>query len=169
MDNQLASLYSSLLHILDEELRCHQHLLEVINEETQVLRNSRLTEILEISAAKEDAFHQSEAATQKRVESVERIITHMGIEVPVAFVHLAAHADAATRQILTGYREKFADIIHHIEKTNEINRQMITLTLAHINKNITFINNISSTISNYDHQGQMKAGNLQGRLISRAG
>lgn len=169
MDKQLASLYGSLIHILDEELRCHERLLKVILEETQALRKGRLPGILDVGASKSDAFRKSEAAAHQRTESVGRIIAHIGVEAPVSFFQMAAYADVATRQVLTGYREKFADIVRRIEEANEINRQIITLTLAHINKNINFINNISSSISNYDHHGQVKAGNLQGRLISRAG
>jgi len=169
VDNQLASLYGSLIHILDEELQSHTLLLKIILEETKVLRKSRLPEILDVGARKSDAFRQSEASAYRRVEAVGRIIARLGLEDPVSFVQLAAHADAATRQILTGYRDKFAGIVRQIEKSNEANRRIIALTLAHINKNINFINNISSSISNYDHHGQMKAGNLQGRLISRAG
>jgi flagellar biosynthesis/type III secretory pathway chaperone len=82
---------------------------------------------------------------------------------------MAAYADVETRQVLTGYREKFADIVRRIEDANDINRQIIALTLAHVSNNLNFINNISSSIPNYDQHGQIKAGNLQGRLISQAG
>jgi flagellar biosynthesis/type III secretory pathway chaperone len=82
---------------------------------------------------------------------------------------MAAYADVTTRQVLTEYREKFADIVRRIEEANEINRRIIELTLAHVSNNLNFIYNISSSIPNYDQHGQIKAGNLQGRLVSQAG
>ncbi|MFH1081239.1 MAG: flagellar protein FlgN [Pseudomonadota bacterium] len=168
-DKVLASLFQRLIHALDDELQSHAHLLEIILEETQALRKGRLPEILDVGAKKGDAFRQSEAAAHKRAETIAKIVAHMGLEASVSFVQMAACADIATRQVLTRYREKFADIVNRIEEANEINRQIIALTLAHVSNNLNFIHNISSSIPNYDQQGQIKAGNLQGRLISQAG
>jgi flagellar biosynthesis/type III secretory pathway chaperone len=169
MDRVLASLYKRLIHALDDELQNHARLLEIILEETQALRKSRLPEILDVGTRKGDAFRQSEEAAQRRAEAVVQIVAHLGLESPVSFVQMAAYADVATRQVLIGYREKFADIVRRIEEANEINRQIIALTLAHVSNNLNFIHNISSSIPNYDQHGQIKAGNLQGRLISQAG
>lgn len=169
MDKSLELLFKRLIHALDDELQSHAHLLNIILEETQALRRSRLPEILDTGARKGDAFGQSEAAARRRSESVGRIIAHLGLEAPVSFVQMAAYTDGATRQVLTGYREKFADIVRRIEEANDINRRIIELTLAHVSNNINFINNISSSIPNYDQHGQIKAGNLHGRLISQAG
>jgi len=169
MDKPLASLYKRLVHVLDDELQSHARLLEIILEETQVLRKSLLPGILDIGARKSEAFRQSEAAAYRRAETVGRIIADLGLEAPVSFIQMAAYADVATRQVLTGYREKFADIVRRIEDANDINRQIIALTLAHVSNNLNFINNISSSIPNYDQHGQIKAGNLQGRLISQSG
>lgn len=168
-DETLASLYNRLLDTLDDELQCHTNLLGIILEETQVLRKSRLPDILDIGARKGDAFRQSEAAAHRRAEAVGRIIARLGLDGPVSFIQMAAYADIATRQRLTGYRENFADRVRRIEEANEINRQIIALTLAHVSHNINFINNIWTSIPNYDQNGQIKAGNLQGRLISQAG
>jgi flagellar biosynthesis/type III secretory pathway chaperone len=169
MDKALASLYKLLIHALDIELQSHAHLLEIILEETQALRRSRLPEVLDIGAKKGDAFRQSEAAAHRRAEALVPIIAHLGLEATVSFVQMAAYADVTTRQVLTEYREKFADIVRRIEEANEINRRIIELTLAHVSNNLNFIYNISSSIPNYDQHGQIKAGNLQGRLVSQAG
>jgi flagellar biosynthesis/type III secretory pathway chaperone len=165
----LASLYRTLIENLDDELKIHGHLLETIHEETQVLKKNRLHEIVEIGVAKDNALRHSEAAARRRMEIIAKIIRHLNLEEPVTFIQLAAYADPATRQELTGYREKFADIVGRIEDTNEINRQIIGATLAHVRNNLNFLNNISSLLPNYDQYGQIKAGNLQGRFISKAG
>ena len=63
-----AFLYKSLLQTLDEEMQYHERLLELIHEETLVLRKSFLPEILDISTRKGEAYRQSEAAAaQQRV------------------------------------------------------------------------------------------------------
>ena len=168
-EQTLDALYKRLMMTLNAEIQTHARLLKIILEETQVLRKSRLSDIVDIGAAKEKAFRESETAAHLRAEAVGYIIAHLGLDEPVSFVQLAAYADIATRQELTGYREKFADLVRRIEDANEVNRQIIALTLAHVSTNINFIHSISSSIPNYDQHGQIKAGNLQGRLISQAG
>ena len=169
MDKQLASLFQFLIDALKDEIETHTRLLDVIREETQALLDSRLPEVLDIGIRKGDAFRQSEAAGERRVEAVAAIIACLGLEDLLSLVELAAYADAATRQFLTGFREKYSDIVRRIESANETNRQIIALTLAHVSHNIHFIQNIIAPLPNYDRHGQIGAGSLQGGLLSQAG
>jgi flagellar biosynthesis/type III secretory pathway chaperone len=169
MDKQIASLFQFLIEALKDEIESHARLLDVIREETQALRQSRLPEVLDIGGRKGEAFRQADTAVQRRMEAVAKIIAHLGLEDPVSFMQLAACADVKTRQILTGYREKFADIIRNIESANETNRRIIALTLDHVSHNIDFIRNITASLPNYDRHGQINAGSMQGGLLSQAG
>jgi hypothetical protein len=169
MDKQLASLFQFLIDALKDELESHTRLLDVIREETQALLDSRLPEVLNIGIRKGDAFRQSEAAAERRVEAVAAIIACLGLEDLLSLGELAAYADASTRQFLTGFREKYSDIVRRIESANETNRRIIALTLAHVTHNIHFIRNITASLPNYDRHGQIGAGSLQGGLLSQAG
>ena len=85
MDKQLASLFQFLIDALKDEIESHTRLLDVIREETQALRDSRLPEVLDIGIRKGDAFRQSEAAAQRRVEAVTAIIACLGLEDLLSF------------------------------------------------------------------------------------
>lgn len=169
MDKQLASLYQLLIDALKDEIENHTRLLDVIHEETQTLRDCRLLEILDIGICKDDAFRQSQAALQRRLEAITKITASLGFNVPLSFSELAAHADVATRQILIGYRKIFTNIIRQIKSANEANRQIIAMTLAHTTNNIHYIQKITASLPNYDRHGQFSARSLQGEFISRAG
>lgn len=169
MDNQITSLFNFLIDNLKDEIESHASLLYVIRQETKTLCDCRLPEFLDIGVRKGDAFRQSEAAMQRRVEAVTRITAYLGLEDPLSFVELAAYADVAIRQTLTGYRKEYADIVHRIKSANEANRQIIALTLTNVINNIHFIQNITVPLPKYDRHGQISARSLHGELISQAG
>jgi hypothetical protein len=168
-EKQLASLFQFLVVAVKNEIENHTRLMGVIHEETQALRDSRLPDILNIGICKSDAFQLSRAAMQRRVEAVSKITACLGFTDPLPFVELAAYADAATRQILIGYREIYANMIRQIKNANEANRQLIALTLSHVANNIHHIQNITGSLPNYDRRGQISARTLQGGFISKAG
>src|SRR5512133_3638591 len=122
MDKQLASLFHFLIDALKDEIENHARLLDVIREETQTLRDSRLSDVLEIGTRKGDAFRQSEAAMQRRMEAVTKIAAHLRLaESLPSFNELAPYADETTRKILTDYRDKFTYIVRGIKVANETN------------------------------------------------
>lgn len=169
MDKQLAFLFQFLIDALKDELESFARLLDVIRQETQTLRDNKLSEVIEIGIRKGNAFRQSEAAVQRRVDAVAKINAHLCLEDSLPFVELAPYTDVTTRQILTGYRDKFADIVRRIKSANETNRRIIAFTLAQESNNINFIRNITTSLPNYCRHGQVSARSLQGEFISRAG
>jgi flagellar biosynthesis/type III secretory pathway chaperone len=170
MDKQLASLFHFLIDALKDEIENHARLLDVIREETQTLRDGRLSEVLDIGIRKGDAFRQSEAAMQRRMEAVTKITAHLCLaESLPSFIKLAPYADETIREILTDYRDKFADIVRGIKIANETNSQMIALTLAHVSRDMDFMMNMAASLPNYDRHGQMSARGLQGEFISQTG
>ena len=169
MDKQLSSLFQFLIDALKDEIENHTRLLDVIREETQTLRDSQLPEIPDIGVRKGNAFRQSEAAMQRRVDAATKIAAYLRLEGFLLIGELAPYTDVTTRQILTRYQEKFADIVRRIKSANETNRQIIALTLAGVSNNIFFIMNITASLPNYDRHGQISARSLQGEFISQAG
>jgi flagellar biosynthesis/type III secretory pathway chaperone len=169
MDKQLASLFQFLIAALKDEIENHTRLLDVIREETRTLRDNHLPEVLNIGIRKGDAFRQSEAAMQRRLEAAAKIAAYLCLEDSLPVVELAPYTDVTTRQILTGYRDKFSCIVRRIKSANEANRQIIALLLAHMSNNIDFIMNITASLPNYDRHGQIGARSLQGEFISQAG
>jgi flagellar biosynthesis/type III secretory pathway chaperone len=169
MDKQLASLLQFLIDALKDEIGNHAHLLDMIREETRTLRDGRLPEVFDIGIRKSEAFRQAEAAVQRRADIVTKIVAHLRLNDSLPLAELAQYADAMTRQILTGYHDKIADIVRSIKSANETNRRTIAVTLAHVSNNMNFIMNITSSLPNYDRHGQITGRRLPGEFISQAG
>jgi flagellar biosynthesis/type III secretory pathway chaperone len=73
------------------------------------------------------------------------------------------------RKNLMAYQEKFAGLIAQIDKVNKMNKNIITFSLTPINNTMSYIYSLTHLHPHYSPSGQIKAGKLQGKLISQAG
>ena len=169
MNKDLDYLYNSLLLAMGQEYERYQELLKTIEEEAEILKKNVLTDILNCNARKEMVLLSLNMALDMRMSVIHKIAAHLHIDKPVSVSQIIAYAQHHIRKNLTDYQEKFTDLIKQINKVNENNKHLITFSLSHINNTINYINSLTSSHLNYSPSGQIKAGNLQGRLISQAG
>ena len=108
-------------------------------------------------------------ALEIRMSAINKIAAHLHLDEPVFMTQIIASAQNHIRKNLMDYQEKFADLIKQINKVNEKNKHLITFSLSQVNNTISYINSLTSSSLNYSPSGQIKAGNLHGRLISQAG
>ncbi len=169
MNKDLDYLYNSLLLAMGQEYERYQELLKTIEEETVILKKSVLAEILNCNTKKEMVLLSLNMALDIRTSAVNKIAAHLHINEPVSMSEIIACAQDHIRQNLMDYQEKFADLISKINKININNKHLITFSLTNVNNTISYINSLTSSYLNYNPAGQIKAGNLHGRLISQAG
>jgi len=162
-------LYNSLLIAMGQEYECYQELLIIIEEETNILKKCILLDILNCNTKKEMVLLSLNMASDTRINAINKIVAHLHLDKPVSMSQIIASAQNQFRQNLMDYQEKFAALIKQINKVNENNKHLITFSLSHVNNTISYINSLTSSHLNYSPSGQIKAGNLQGRLISQAG
>jgi flagellar biosynthesis/type III secretory pathway chaperone len=169
MSKDLDSLYKALLLSMEQEYEYYRELLDAMQKEATALKRCDSRDILEFNTRNEKLLLSLRVATERRMSAVSGISSKLQIDEPVSMTELIAYAQKQTRQDLIDYQEKFADVIVQIEKTNNRNKELIQASLTHINNTINYINCLTSKNPNYDQRGQIRAGNLQGRLISQAG
>lgn len=169
MDKDLDFLYKSLYLSMEQEYERYQELLEAIEEEASTLISCTSTDIIDFNTRNERLLLSVKMATEIRMNAIKKITSCLQLDEPVTMGQLIAYAGDKTRQNLIDYKEKFADLILRIEKTNNHNRALIAASLSHINNTLNYINSLTCSSPNYDRHGQFKAGNLQSRLISEAG
>jgi flagellar biosynthesis/type III secretory pathway chaperone len=169
MNKDLDYLYNSLLIAMGQEHERYQELLETIKEETEILKKCVLADILDCNAKKERVLLSLSMAVEMRMSALNKIAAHLHLDEPVFMTQIITCAQHHIGKNLLDYQEKFAELIKQINKVNDSNRHLITFSLSHVNNNICYINSLTSSYLNYSPSGQIKAGNLQGRLISQAG
>lgn len=161
--------YRSLLLALGQECEHYQELLHAVDAEEEILIGGELSGIVDFNTKNERLLLSLKMASQLREKATRQLAEALGLTEPVTMTQLIGGAEGATRKNLMAYREKFADLLGAIQRGNDRNRELISFSLAHVNNTVNYINNITSSPANYNQMGQIRAGNLQGRLISKAG
>lgn len=169
MNRELDLLYNALYLSLEQEYECYQEFLKSIKEEATLLKRCTAADLLELNARNERLLLSLGMASELRANAIKKITSHLHLDEPVTMGQLIAYAQNQTRQNLIHCQAKFADLIHRIKKANDHNKDLITFSLTHINNTLSYINSLFSVNPNYDYRGKIQAGNLQGRLISKAG
>jgi flagellar biosynthesis/type III secretory pathway chaperone len=169
MNRDVDYLYNSLLIAMGQEYERYQELLETVKEETEIIKKCVLADILDCNTKKERVLLSINMALEMRMSALNKIEAHLHLEKPVFMTQIIASAKHHIGKNLIDYQEKFADLIKQINAVNEINKHLITFSLSYVNNTINYINSLTSSSLNYNPLGQIKAKNLQGRLISQAG
>jgi hypothetical protein len=169
MNKDLDLLYNSLYLSMEQEHERYQELLEAIEGESKTLISCTATDIIDFNSRNERLLLSVKMASEIRMNAIKKITSCLHLDEPVTMAQLIAHAQVRTRQNLIDCKEKFADLILKIRKTNNLNRELIAASLSHINNTMNYISSLTSPLPNYDRHGQIRAGNLQSRLISQAG
>ncbi len=154
---------------MGQEYERYQELLKTVQEETEILKKCVLTDILDCNSKKEMVLLSLNMALEMRMSALNKIAAHLHLDQPDFMTQIIVSALHHIRKNLIDYQEKIADLIKQIHKVNENNKQLITFSLSYVNNNISYINSLTSSSTNYTPSGQIKAGNLHGRLISQAG
>jgi len=169
MNQNIDLLYESLISTLGQEYDQYEALLKCLKDESMILKKSSLESILENNARKEVIVLSLNMASEMRKKAVKKIASQLHFDDPPSLTKIIAHTQGNSRQRLLDYQEKFTDVMAIIKKLNEDNKNLITFSLAHVRNTFNYISSLLASNPHYDHRGQIKAENLQGRLISQAG
>jgi len=169
MDKDVDFLYQSLYLSMEQEYERYQELLEAIEEEANTLISCTSTDIINFNSRNERLLLSVNMASEIRLNAIKKIASSLHLDEPVTMGQLISYAQDKTRQNLIDYKEKFAGLIHKVQRTNNHNRALIEASLSHINNTLNYIGSLTCSSPNYDRHGQIGAGNLQSRLISEAG
>jgi len=162
-------LYKSLYLSMEQEYDRYQELLAAVEEEASALISCTAEDIRDFNSRNERLLLSVKMASEIRINAIKKITACLQLDEPVTMGQLIAYAGDKTRQNLIDCKEKFADLILKIQKTNNHNRELIAASLSHVNNTLNYIDNLTCASPNYDRYGQIRAGNLQSRLISQAG
>jgi hypothetical protein len=169
MNKDLDFLYKSLYLSMEQEYERYGELLAAITEEGTAFIHCTSQDIIDFNFINERLLLSVKMASDIRMNAIDKIASDLHLDEPMTMGQLIAYAPDHIRQNFIDYKEKFADIIFKIRRTNDHNRELISASLSHINNTLNYIGKLTFPSPNYDRNGQIKAGNLQSRLISEAG
>jgi flagellar biosynthesis/type III secretory pathway chaperone len=170
MNQDLDFLYKSLYLSMEQEYERYQELLEAVEEEAiKLISCISADDISAFNSRNERLLLSVKMASDIRMNATNKIISCLHLDEPTTMGQLIDYAQGKTRQYLIDYKEKFADLILKIQKTNNRNRALIAVSLSYINNTLHYIEGLKCPSPNYNRHGRIRAGNLQSRYISEAG
>jgi flagellar biosynthesis/type III secretory pathway chaperone len=169
MDQDLDNLYKSLYLSIEQEYERFQELLDAVEEEASKLISCTLGDISAFNSRNERLLLSVKMASDFRMSAINKITSRLHLDTPPTMGQLITYAPDKTRQNLIDYKEKFTDLILRIQTANNHNRELISASLSHINNTLNYIDSLTCSYPHYNYHGQIRAGNLHGRLISELG
>jgi flagellar biosynthesis/type III secretory pathway chaperone len=171
MTKDLRFLYNALLLSLEQEYDRYKELFSAVEEESELFLNKSSTsaDLDTFNKRHEQLIISLQMASDIRMSAIKKITDHLHFNEPVTMTLLISHAQDQIRQNLLNYQEKFTALILQIKKMNDRNKNLIAVSLSQINNTLSYINGLTCSSPSYDQRGHVRAGNLQSRLISKAG
>jgi flagellar biosynthesis/type III secretory pathway chaperone len=169
-ENGYKILLDSLIQRVEEELDVYMTLKDILALELQALTASSLHLVNEVNAKKEDCLAKARTIEEERFVIVEKIAMLCGRkEKDVNFTFLIANADSGRASHLESLQEKLVPLIGEINRANEKNKGLLDFSMACVRGSIDFISSILSAGDSYGRSGQLKAENLNGRVVNSRG
>jgi flagellar biosynthesis/type III secretory pathway chaperone len=166
MNNELKSLYDSLLYILTNEIEVYRELHKLFLNERTLLVKSSIDELYENSSKKETFILKAKMLEEVRTNLAEKIFRLLDIEEQdVNLSKLLCYADSDQREKLTECQLSLHYLLTEINKLNKKNKLLLDSSLIYVQRSIDFINQLIYPNSSYLSTGKLKSNNINGRVV----
>jgi len=166
MNNELKSLYDSLLYVLKNEMEVYEELHKLFMNEQALLVKSSIDELHENSSKKETCVLKAKMLEEVRTNLAEKIFRLLDIdEKDVNLSGLLCYADGAQRQKLMECQLNLRYLLNEINKLNKKNKLLLDSSLVYVQRSIDFLNQLICPNSGYLNTGKLRSNDINGRVI----
>ncbi|MBW2632084.1 MAG: flagellar protein FlgN [Deltaproteobacteria bacterium] len=175
MNNELHSLYDSLISVLREEIEVYRKLRESLLNERKTMAGSSVEELHESNSRKETCILKAKMVKEVRTKLVERIINVLNLDGKSLGLDdktlstLLLHGDDGRKKDLEECRSELKFLLMDIHGLNERNKTLLDSSLFYVRKSIDFLGQLIYPGATYMSTGSLKANNLNGKIVSREG
>jgi flagellar biosynthesis/type III secretory pathway chaperone len=164
-----AAIFDSLTQNLKQEMGLLQLLSETLDREGEVLRRSDVRELTEHNAKKETLLLKMRMLDEIRRNAVKKISRICGTGEITDLALLASHAGPGQREALLECRDSIVALAASVRERNEANREIIGLSLGHVQGAIDFLGELMSGNRTYGHSGKWNKGKKKGKVVNTEG
>jgi flagellar biosynthesis/type III secretory pathway chaperone len=171
MEDELQSLYESLISVLKEEIDAYGELYIFFLSEREILIKSSAEELSENNSRKEACIVKAGMLDEERGELVEKIskLLDMDEQEEVCISALIPYGDDHQQNELKECQSRLCSIVVRVNEINEKNKVLLSSSLLYVRKSIDFISRLMSSSSTYQNTGELKVNNLNGKIVCREG
>ena len=175
MNNELHSLYDSLISVLREEIEIYRKLRKSLLSERETMAASSVEELYESNSRKETCILKANMVKEVRTKLIERIINVLNLDGKSLGLDdktlstLLLYGDDDRKKDLEKCRSELKFLLMDIHGLNERNKTLLDSSLSYVRKSIDFLGQLIYPGATYMSTGSLKASNLNGKIVSREG
>lgn len=178
MNNELHSLYDSLISVLKKEIEVYSKLHRCFLSEREILTGSSVDELYESNSRKETCILKARMVEGARTKLIERIINALKLDGKalnkalnknIRLSTLLLHGDEDQKRDMEECRSTLRSLLMDIHGLNERNKTLLDSSLFYVRKSIDFLGQLIYPGATYLSTGTLKANNLNGKIVSREG
>jgi len=163
------SAFDSLIQNLTQEVELLRSLREALEREKEILLRSDVRELTDHNGKKETLVLKIRMLDEIRRNALRKLAREWGEREDAPLAVLASHADPSRREALLACREAAASLAASVRDRNEANREMIGLSLRHVQGAIDFLGEMMNPHKTYGQSGKWKPGKKKGNVVNTEG
>ncbi|RLF65183.1 MAG: hypothetical protein DRN30_04490 [Thermoplasmata archaeon] len=170
MNNELHSLYDSLVSVLRKEIEVYRKLHDSLLYEKEILAGSSVNEIYENNYRKETCILKAKMVKEVRTKLLEKIISALNLDGrDIRLSTLLLHGDDSQKKELEECRLTLCSLLMNVNELSKRNKALLVSSLFYVRKSIDFLGQIISPGVTYLSTGKLKENHLNGKIVSREG
>lgn len=170
MNSELHSHFNYLISVLRKEIEIYRKLYQCYIDEKAILAGSSVDELNENNSRKETLILKARMLDETRMKLIHKIskaLVFDGKEINLST--LLPHADINQQKELVEHQSTFRSLLVSVNELSERNRLLIDSSIFYVRKSIKFLGRLISPDEIYLNSGRLKAGSMNGRILSRQG
>lgn len=164
-----SGMFDSLTQNLKQEMGLLQLLSDSLEREREILLRSNARELTEHNAKKETILLKMRMLDEIRRNTVKKISRVCGTGENADLTLLASHAGPGEREALLECRNSIAALAASVRERNEANREIIGLSLGHVQGAIDFLGELMNGDRTYGNSGKWNKGRKKGKVVNTEG
>ena len=170
MNNELHSLYDSLVSVLKKEIEVYRKLYDSLLKEREILAGSSVNELYENNSRKETCILKAKMVKDVRTKLLEKIINVLNLDGrDIRISTLLPHGDDNQKKELEECQSILRSLLMTVNELSKKNKALLVSSLFYVRKSIDFLGQIISPGVTYLSTGRLKANHVNGKIVSREG
>lgn len=161
---------TSLIGVLEEEIKIYRTLLDIVRKEKDILISANLDDLNENNRAKEAMLLKIRALEAQRLKNAVEVYQALNLngEQP-RLLEIARHVDDETAEKLRNVHSVLDLLLRRIQEFNRSNEDLVQSALHNVTGAMNAIKSSVQEKPTYQKKGEVEGHMQSGHLVSRQG
>ncbi len=164
----IPQLVTTLIAVLEEQIRVYRHLLDVVRKEKTILISANLDDLNENNRSKEAMLIRIRALEIQRLESATALFQALGLKGDFPrLLEIARHLDTEPADKLRNIHSVLDLLLRRVQEHNSQNESLVQAALTSITGAMHTLKGTLTDKPTYQKKGEVEGVPTAGKLVSR--